>query len=570
MIESLRIEQLALVEALELEFGPGLNVLTGETGAGKSTLLGALALLAGGRAPKDAVRSGASQALVEAVFRVPEEPELAQQLEAHGACVEAGALIVRRTLNEGGRSRTWLGGAQTPLSVPAQLFAGRIEVSSQQDSLALLQPDAQSRLLDRFGGLEAACAQVAQSARALASCLEERAALTAAAEEHARQEALLTHQVREIDEAELDAEALERTAAQRTRLAHAETLGEGAAAGLAALNGDTVPEAEGPGACARLAEAAREIERIAKLDDSLAPFAQRLAAAGAELADLAQELERYLSGLEADPVQLAGLEERLAQVEHLRRKYGGDLETILKRREEMAAELATAAGASGRLAELEAELPGREQALLAAAKALTQGRGKAARALSQRAQDAIRELALDAARFSVELEERKAPEGLPCGAAGAERAVFLFSANAGETLRPLRHVASGGERSRVFLALKNVLRRAGVGMVLVFDEVDAGIGGAVAERVGAMLGELARWHQVLCITHLPQIACHAERHFRVEKQTAQGRSVTRVHALSEGERVDEIARMAGGARISEATRRHARELLRAADSSKRR
>ncbi len=564
MIESLRIEQLALVEALELEFGAGLNVLTGETGAGKSTLLGALALLAGGRAPKDAVRSGASQALVEAVFRVPEDAQLTGELEAHGACVEAGALIVRRTLSDAGRSRTWLGGAQVPLSVPAQIFEGRIEVSSQQDSLALLKPDAQSRLLDRFGGLEQACAQVAQEAHALAACMKERAALLAAAEEHARREALLTHQVKEIDEAGLDAEALERTGAQRARLMHAETLGEGAAAALAALSGDNAAPEQSPGAEARLAEAAREVERIAKLDDALAPFAKRLAAAGAELADIAQELERYLSGLEADPAQLAQLEARLAEVEHLRRKYGGDLETILKRREEMAAELATAAGASGRLAELEVELPGREQALLEAAQQLTKGRRKAARALAQRAQNSIRELALDAARFSVELEARKAPEGLPCGPSGAERAVFLFSANAGEALRPLRHVASGGERSRVFLALKNVLRRAGAGMVLVFDEVDAGVGGAVAERVGAMLGDLARFHQVLCITHLPQIACHAERHFRVEKRDVEGRSVTSVHALDEGERVDEIARMAGGARISEATRRHARELLRAA------
>jgi len=273
--------------------------------------------------------------------------------------------------------------------------------------------------------------------------------------------------------------------------------------------------------------------------------------------------------VEVDPARLARVEEAIRQFEQLRRKYGETPEAILAHREQVAGELATLSGSDDRLAKLEAERDQAVAALSADAAALTKKRRRAAKKLAREAVAAIQGLALADARFEVALVPVDPPDGLPCGPAGAETVELVFSANPGEPLQPLRKVASGGELSRIFLALKNVLRKGDEGMVLVFDEVDAGIGGAVAEKVGEGLAQLASAHQVLCITHLPQIASHGIRHFQVQKEVAAGRTATGVRALGDAQRVDEIARMAGGETIDPATRRHAKALLEAASGKKR-
>jgi DNA repair protein RecN (Recombination protein N) len=367
--------------------------------------------------------------------------------------------------------------------------------------------------------------------------------------------------VREIDEAKVEAGEFEELQAERARLAHAERLIGDAGAAAALLAGDG-GAAEVPGALDQLAEAERRVEGLASLDPALAELAGRLRSARTELDDAARELARYAEAIEVDPARLGEVEERLARLERLRRKYGPDETAILRVRDEAAAELEALGGADARLGELERERAVAREVLGRLAGRLSQGRAGAAARLAREVEARLRELAMPEARFEIALVPVEPPAGAPCGPGGAESAEFVFSANPGETPQALRRVASGGELSRVFLAVKGALRRAEGGMVLVFDEVDAGIGGRVADRVGKALAELAGEHQVLCITHLPQIAARADVHLRVDKRVRRERTRAGVTRLDGRARVDEIARMAGGETVGEATLRHAQELLR--------
>ncbi len=574
MIESLRIENVAVVEEAELEFGPGLNVLTGETGAGKSIVLGALSLLVGGRATRDSVREGAEQGAVEALFRTEALAQLEDELAVRDlgpgpvAAQEdpdgAHELVVRRSLTAGGRSRARIGGQLVPVSTLAELFTGQVEISSQHSSQALLRPESHGRYLDAAGGLLDQRASVRAGFEALQALDEERTRLRELAEERIRQQDFLAYQLSEIEEVGLEAGELATLEGEHGRLAHAESLRADGGQALANLRGDETG-GEQAGAGDALARALRSLEAMATHDPGLAPLVERLAGADAELRDLAGDLERYLDAVESDPARLARLDDRIGQVERLRRKYGADEAEIFAHRDALAAELAGIEGADARLVELDQERSKALEGLAKAAKKLTAGRKKAGRKLAREVEQALAALAMPDARFAVEFAEppqaSQWPEGAASGPGGAEAPEFRFSANKGEPPRALQKVASGGELSRVFLALKGALRQAGANMVLVFDEVDAGIGGRAAERVGRALAELAERHQVLCITHLPQIAAFAERHFRVEKAASSGRVRARIVCLDPDERVEEIARMAGGEAISEATRAHARDLL---------
>ncbi len=563
MIERLAIRELALLEELELELAPGLNVFTGETGAGKSIVLSALGLLAGGRAQPELVREGADEARVEALLDTRDQSELAAALLACGIEREGHELIARRVVARTGRSRAWLGADLVPVSALAELLGEAIEVSSQHASQALLRPEQQGRLLDVYGECLPLRSTVESGVSGLRQCEQEIAKLRAEAEERARRGDYLGFQLRELTEARLDVAEAAAAQSEQRRLAHSEQLGSQSRAAAALLSGDPeVPDARG--AADLTGAAARAVLELAALDPQLAPLAERLGAVHGELSDLASDLERYAARSDSDPARLAELDARLHELERVKRKHGGSIEAALARREQVAAELAALAGSDERLAKLESERAAQRVRLERDAAALTRARVQAAAALGQAATAALRPLALPQARFEVVLTAAGAPEGLPCGATGAESAEFRFGANLGEPLRPLRTVASGGELSRVSLALRDVLRGAGAGRVLVFDEVDAGIGGAVAEHVGARLAVLSERHQILCITHLPQIAAYAERHFKVEKRAQAGRTRTRVTRLDPDGRVAEIARMAGGARVGAATFDHARALLAAA------
>ena len=376
-----------------------------------------------------------------------------------------------------------------------------------------------------------------------------------------RRRDFLAFQVREIDEAEIDPDAIERLRSERSRIAHAEKLrGEGSAA-ASALAGDLATGDE-PNAVDLLSESGQRLEALAELDATLGPLAERVASATEEVRDVASDLERYVSGIEADPGRLAEADAALARVEALARKYGGSVAEVLRYRDEAARELATLENADQRIEAIDVERRECARELKRLADELTASRRKVGRRSAKRVETALRELAMPEARFRVALEAVKPAADAPCGPGGNETPEFRFAANRSGDLLPLRKVASGGELSRTFLAIKSAIREADAGMVLVFDEVDAGIGGGVADRVGRSLAELAGQHQVLCITHLPQIAAYASTHFRVDKSDHQGRTRARVVKVEGADRIEEIARMAGGEQIADATRRHARELLR--------
>lgn len=561
MIETLRIGNLAIVESEEVEFGPGLNVLTGETGAGKSIVLGALSLLAGSRASPQVVREGCAEAVVEAVFRTDHLPDFESQLEALGLVADEHELVVQRSVQRGGRSRARVAGQLIPAAVLAELFSGRIEISSQHDSQSLLRTEFHGRLLDTAAGLLPLRSAVAAGYAKLRALDEELGKLRAAEMERERRRDFLSFQVGEIDGARLDAEEDSALRAERSRLAHAERLCEEASAALTLLAGDFGgPEVSNTADL--VSEAIRHLEGVEALDPALAPLLAGLRAAREELRDAAMELERYAADIEADPARLGALDERLAQIEALQRKYGGSIDEVLRFRDAAAAELERLEGASERAKAIDALRAREVEQLKADAERLSTDRRKASKRLGAAVQSALRELAMPQARFEVALTQIAAPERAPCGPGGCESAEFRFSASAGGELLPLRRAASGGELSRTFLAIKSAVREADAGMVLVFDEVDAGIGGRTADRVGRCLAELAGRHQVLCITHLPQIAAYASAHFRVEKCEVDGRPSARLLRVEGADRVEEIARMAGGDEVRETTRRHARELIR--------
>jgi DNA repair protein RecN (Recombination protein N) len=561
LIERLRIRDLAIVEEAEIVFGPGLNALTGETGAGKSIVLGALALLAGARADARAVREGAEEARVEAVFRTAAVPALDAALRERGLEPEDGELIVSRSVSRSGRSRASVAGRLVPVSLLAELFGERLEISSQHESQRLRRPESHGLLLDAFGGLLERRAAVARGHEALRALRAERATLEADAAERARRRDFLAFQIGEIDAAGPVPGELDAIGAEHARLAHAEELRAAAAGAAHALSGDGATDSEAPAALDLVGAAAAGLDEAAGFDAALAALAERLRAAHAELADLARDLERYADHVEVDPQRRVEVEERLATLEKLRRKYGRGEDEILAQRDALAAELAAAEGGDQRAAALAAEQAAAREELAAHAAALSAGRAAAAERLARDVEQRLRQLEMPDARVELALTPIAASGELPCGPAGAEQVELLLSANRGEAPRPLRRIASGGELSRVFLAIQGALRRTEGGMVLVFDEVDAGIGGRTAERVGQALAELAGEHQVLCITHLPQVAALASTQLRVAKGARRGRTVTVVEALDAEARVEELARMAGGARVTEATREHARELL---------
>lgn len=568
MIELLRIENLALVESVELEFGAGLNVLTGETGAGKSIVLSALALLAGGRAGADALRSGAAEGSVEAIFRMDGHQDVARDLATRGLVAEtaseteeASELIVRRTLQPGGRGRARVGGQLVPVATLAEVFGGQLEISSQHGSQALRHADTHMLALDAYANKTSLREIVGREVARIGELDREIRALRTAEEDRARRLDFLEYQRQELEQEDLDPASIAALEAEHRRLTHAERLADDLALVSTALSGD---DGETTSADQAVASARRALSSARRMDPDLAPLAERLEALESELQDVAVRAADYLAELEIDPARLAVVEERIARLEKLRRKYGQSAVEMGAQREAIVREIETLTGADARIRELEVERARRVAAANESATQLSRARAQAGKKLAKAVEAELGDLAMAGARFSVAFEpwtpDERSP-GLETGASGRERPQFLFSANAGEEPRPIQRVASGGELSRLFLAIKNSLRRADRNMVIVFDEVDAGIGGAVAERVGRVLAELATEHQVLCITHLPQIAAFADRHFVVQKEQAGGRTRTRVARVEGDARIEELARMAGGERVTDVTRQHARSLL---------
>ncbi len=555
MIELLRVRDFALVEALDLEFAPGFTALTGETGAGKSILLKALGLLLGDRASRDDVRAGADVARVEGLFQPSGAAgdSIGAVLEEAGVSWEpAEGLLLARVVAADGRSRAYVNGALAPLSLLARLGEQLVEVSSQHQHQGLLREETHLQLLDESLDAEGrtereACAAAFLSWRRAAGEVDRLQGLAEQARERAE---YVRFQVEEIRAAGLEAGEEDRLRSEREVLLHAEKLLD--AYGRA--EDDLYSGADA--ALDRLARAARGVEEAGRRDPEAAAILGLLSDGKAVLEEAALRVRERRAGLQADPGRLDAVEARLEQIRRLERKHGPGTEAILARLETLERELWEAENTDLALESARAAATAAAAALEERCRGLRAARERAAERMQTLVGRELEALALGRSSFRVVLEPAQP------GPHGSDAVRFLLAANPGEPALPLARVASGGELSRVLLALKNALRDTRV-QTLIFDEVDAGIGGAVADAVGDRLSALARACQVLCVTHLPQIACRAGNHLRVEKVAEGGRTVARVRPLDRADRVEELARMMGGLRVTETTRRHAREMVEA-------
>ncbi len=557
MLRELRIENLLLIERAELRLGEGLNAITGETGAGKTVLAHSLDLLMGGKARPQIVRPGAEEAWVEGVFDLPagllDEPELAEI----GERLPEGAdeVVLGRRVSASGRTSAFLAGRAAAASDLKLLGARLLAFYGQHEHRKLTIASAQMDVLDGFAG--AGHLELREKyRRAHRECLRLAAELAELRERDGSRERdldLYRYELSEIEEVAPDPEEEAALGSERERLRHAESLREAATGAHGAALGD---DEEGGGAAGALAEAEARLQGVAGVDAGLDGLSGRLSALAIELTDVAAELRAYLDGLEADPGRLAAVEERLDAFDRLQRKHGGSADSVLAHAERCRTEIARLENAEGRGEEAEAALAEAEARRAKLGEKLSKARAKAAPLLEEQVAGELERLAMPGARLEVVLEPL--PDGY--GANGAEAVELRLAPNPGLEAAPLRDAASGGELSRVMLALSGFGGGAGAG-TLVFDEIDAGVGGKTARAVGERLRALGEDCQVLCITHLPQVASLADTHFTLEKDVSGERASACVRRIDGEEVVEEIRRMLGGEQSDEAATRHARELL---------
>jgi DNA repair protein RecN (Recombination protein N) len=550
MLLELRIQGYAVIDDLTVALGPGLNALTGETGAGKSIVAGALALLLGERASSELVRQGAQRAVVEAVFDATERPEALERLEAMGIAHEEGVLVLRREVQAAGRNRAWINGSLATAGMVAELGAALVDLHGQHEHQALLRSEEQRRILDAFAGQSEVAAEARRLHMTLVKIREDLATRDARSRELAAQSDFLRFQLGEIEAANLEAEEEEALEAESRRLEHARELTDGASRLHESLYGGEDALSD------RLSDVRAALEKLSRVDPSLGDSVKGLEEAYHLLVDVGRRLGEYAEGIELDPARLEELRRRQDLIFRLKRKYGLSLREVLDTAARIRTQLSELESAALDLKDLQGRLDSTRASLQACAATLSEGRRGAAERLGREVESKLPALGMEGARFEVQLSPLPEP-----GAGGAESVVFLVSVNAGFEPRPLARVSSGGELSRVMLALKSILARVDRVPTLVFDEIDAGVGGGVASAVAAELRAVAEHHQVMVITHLPQIASRAHAHLRVDKALEAGVSTARVATLQGEERVREIARMLGGDPDSQRSRDHARELL---------
>lgn len=551
MILSLTLSDFVLVDRLELDFHAGFSVLTGETGAGKSILLDALSLVLGERAEAGVVREGTQRAEVAAEFSLEGLPELAAWLEENDLAGEEGILLLRRVIEAGGRSRAFINGRAATAQQLKAAGEHLVDIHGQHAHYSLLKSAEQRRLLDAYAGSTLLAADVAAAYRAWRDSRARRENAENHAGEQEAERERLTWTVNELTALAYSHEGWAAAQEEHRRLAHAADLLAGSQAAAALLDDD------GDCVLTRLRDARGKLNDLAAIDPGLAEPLGMLESAADTLQEAARELTRYAERVDLDPQALSAAEARIAAVQDVARKFRIRPEDIPETLAEAAAQLLEL-GAAGDLAALKQAENAAEAAYRKLAGRLTQQRGAAAGRLNQAVSQAMQHLAMQGGAFEA---------GLVAGEAavhGLEDVEFRVSPHAGQSLKPLAKTASGGELSRIGLALQTVLSGVSGAPTLIFDEVDSGIGGGVAEIVGRLLAELGQTRQVLCVTHLPQVAARAAQHYQVSKTTHDGHALSRVVGLESAGRVEEIARMLGGVKLTEATREHAGEMLRGA------
>ncbi len=583
MLREIHIQNYAVIDKLSIEFHSGLNLLSGETGSGKSILVDALGLALGGRASPDIVRTGAERAVVTAVFTLDSKfgEEGASGVESAGCWKswfdEIGTppvdgIILRRDIQAGGRSRLAVNDQPVTAAAVRALARLLVEIHGQNEHVVLFARDAQLDLLDRFAGIETEVLRIGSLHQERSSLYEEMQRLAHSEQERLRTLDLLRFQAQELDQCLLRPGEDAELEAERQVLANHERLRTAAATAFAEIYED-----EGS-ASARLAAARRALDDLRRYDSALDSYAEPLAAASATLEDVAYAVRDYLARLEASPGRLEEVEERLALIDRLKRKYGGSIPEILAFRDRVGEQLQALEHADERREELRVSFGRVTSAYEAAARQVSDCRRAAAQKIEGLVQEELAQLGMEKARFRIVFAraENSEPAALPGGLRGIDQIEMHISPNQGEEPRPIERVASGGELSRLMLALKTVVGREHAGTrheaaisnaarpspTFIFDEVDAGIGGRVAESVGLRLKRLSREAQVLCVTHLPQIACFADHHYYVEKVNRADRTVTTVTELkTQKERAAELGRMLSGSQITDAVLKHATAML---------
>jgi DNA repair protein RecN (Recombination protein N) len=570
MLDLLRVRSFAIIDELEIRFEPGFNVLTGETGAGKSILVDALHLALGGRAQADCVRTGAEEAEVEALF-IPRDPAGSDaRLAALGLPAAGAELLVRRTVQREGRSRAFVNGQLATATQLSAATRGLLDISGQHEHVGLLDAATHVELIDAHAQLAPERAVYAEAFAHLAEAEKARSQLNSDETARAERAEWLRWQLEELKQADVKEGEDDGLAKERKRLASAEKLRAGAEEAEELLS-----SAEGA-ALAQVSKAARRLEELAQLDPNLDALAKTVRGAAAEIDDAARELSRYAARAGGDPARLEEIDERLELLRKLTRKHGGTLTALLARKQAMESELLAIEDHGGELIRREAEVAKRAAAALGLARMLSQKRRAAAASFAKAVATELSALGMAKSELSVRfaaVEEGgiavRSDGGLAIagetnsivlGARGLETAELMIAPNVGEEQKALARIASGGELSRVLLAVKRVLAESDPVGAYLFDEVDAGIGGVVADAVARALAAVARGRQVICITHLPQIAAFARRHLTVEKEVAKGRTRTRVTAVDGAPRVEELARLLSG-HVTDASLAHARELL---------
>jgi DNA repair protein RecN (Recombination protein N) len=564
VLSHLIIKNFAIIEHLEIPFYEGYTVLTGETGAGKSIIIDALNLLLGGRASTDVIRSEEDEAVVEAIF-VPSEARLEainDRLEAEG--IAAGQdLVVRRIVSRSGRNKVFINGGLSTVSTLHEITHGMVDISGQHEHYSLFDVAEHVAMLDGFADTNALCEEVAERYAELAALRRRLADIRQGVQERLNRIDFLRYQLEEIEAAELEPGEDETLEAELQTLKHAEKIVEATrqAAGLCYESNAAAAE--------QLAEAIDLLGAAARWDPSLAELVERLEEARINVEDVARELASHNRDIDDDPARLDDIVERLELIKRLRRKHGvGDVEDILEKASWMRQELDELENAEERGGELEADIERVRAEVFEIAHKLSKKRRQAAGDLAERLERELEELNMQNTRFQISFDPAELPaadaldgDDLEIGARGFDRVEFLIAPNAGETPRPLVKIASGGELSRIMLAFKSVLVARDSVATYIFDEVDTGIGGKTADVVGQKIARTAAGHQVLCITHLPQIASRSDHHYLVEKLLDDGRTRSLIRPLDADERVEELARMLGGTRVTKKTREAARELL---------
>ncbi len=569
MLKLLTIKNFAIAEELEIEFGKGLNLLTGETGAGKSILINAISAVVGSRVSTDVVRTGAEKAVVSAVFDVSNFTAVQQQLESLGLPVEE-ELFIRREISLKGSSRAFVNNVAVPIGTLAHLGNLLVDIHGQHEHQSLLRRETHRELLDAFGShadLMEAVASAFHKMESLQSQLQERQRRQKELEE--KQE-LYRFQLQEIERAELQPGELEELEAERKILANSEKIFEIAARLLQIFNGEAISLLE------LMGSAEQDLMELGEFSSEIRKLTEEFASARVIAQETARSIEEFQASVEFDPLRLEAVESRLNLIRQLQKKYGATIEEILAYKQSLEEQLASAENFAQEIDRLKKEYENAVNEYIEHAVALSAARTQAAEKLEAQVQEELKYLGMGGTRFKVAITQNPDPDspvqikGQPvhAEATGIDAVEFFISPNPGETFKPLQKIASGGEISRIMLALKRILARIDRVPTLIFDEIDVGVSGRIAGAVGRSIARLAESHQVICITHLPQIASQRADHFVVEKYVANDRTFVRVRRLEDQQRVDEIARLLSGERVTDSARQSARTLMEEAASSR--